>query len=88
MNLLIFITDYIRQVTECGYKFTQSHFFILLLQLTPEDLKLDSHIGPFIKIVKEELDIKKEAFDTFIDGIHDQAVRSGFNDIMYEIFPH
>jgi len=88
MNMITYITDFIRSVFESGYRFTQSHFFILLVQMTPEDLKLENHIGPFIRIVREELDVKKDAFDTFVDGLHDPAVQSGFHDIQHEIFAH
>jgi hypothetical protein len=88
MNQLIYISDFVRQVVESGYKFTQSHFFILLVQMTAEDLKLENHVGPFIRIVREELGVTRDAFDTFVDGLHDQAVRSGFHDIMHEVFPH
>jgi hypothetical protein len=46
--------------------------------MNAEDLKTESHIAPFIRIVKDELKIQKDAFDTFVDGVHDPVIRSGF----------
>jgi len=71
MNLIIFMTDFVRQVIEGGNSFTQSHFFILLVQLSSEDLQ--NNAAPFIRILAQECNpkIDKQAFCTFVDGLLD-----------------
>lgn len=58
--------------------FESQHFFILLMQLTPEDLKTENHLAPFIQILIDQLKIEKDAFVTFVDGLHDEAQRSAY----------
>ena len=72
MNLIIFMTDFVRQVIEGGNAFTQSHFFILLVQMSAEDLQ--NNASPFIRILAQETTpkIEKQAFCTFVDGLLDE----------------
>ena len=44
-NTLKFICEYIKRVNENGYVFTAGHFFILLLELTVDDLR---RIGSYL----------------------------------------
>ena len=55
--MVIFITDYLRQVIENGSKFTAGHFFIMLIQLSAYEVKNNSEA--YVKILVEELQIPR-----------------------------
>ncbi len=57
-NALRFITDYLRQVIENGSRFTNGHFFIMILQLSASEVK--NNAAQFIKILAEELSVPRE----------------------------
>ena len=76
LNMIIYITDYMRTIIESGNQFTQSNFFILMLQLTPDDLKPENRIVQYIRCLTEELDISPEQFSTFIEGLLDVHMKT------------
>ena len=45
---------------ESGIKFQSTHYFIMLMQLTPEDLKTENHLAPFLMIIMQNLQIEKD----------------------------
>ena len=59
-NILIFMTEYLRLVIENGSEFTVGHFFILLLQLTEEEVL--NCISPYLKVLVEELKVPENEY--------------------------
>ena len=57
-NTLKFVTEYIRRVNENGNVFTTGHFFILLLELTVNDI--ENRLGSYLKILVEEFKVPFE----------------------------
>ena len=55
-NLLAYITDFIKQVVENGNTFSKSHYFMLLMNLTPEELQ-EPMIVASIKIITSHLEV-------------------------------
>jgi hypothetical protein len=55
---LKFICEYIKRVNENGNVFTTGHFFILLLELTAEDI--GNRLAPYLKVIVEELKVPHE----------------------------
>ena len=55
-NLLAYITDFIKQVVENGNTFSKSHYFMLLMNLTPEELE-EPVIVASIKIITSHLEV-------------------------------
>lgn len=51
---LFFIMEFMRQVIEGGKHFSSNHFFILMLQLTPEEIKFElvDYLAYLIQILK------------------------------------
>ena len=75
-NMVIYITDFMKTVLESGNIFTSSHFFILLLQMTPDDLKPENRLEMFLPVLIKELTITKVQFKTFIEGILDEQIKA------------
>jgi len=50
----------------------------MLMTLTPDDLKTENLLAPFILIIMEQLKVDKDAFVTFVDGLHDEAQKAAF----------
>jgi hypothetical protein len=65
-----------KTVLESGNIFTSSHFFILLLQMTPDDLKPENRLEMFLPVLIKELTITKVQFKTFIEGILDEQIKA------------
>ena len=82
MNMLNYITDYMRQVMESGQRFGSNHFFILLLQFSPEDLQ--NNAEDFIQILINQLKIKREEFNTFVDGLLDDDLSTAYKKMLEE----
>lgn len=66
----MYVSDYIKQVIESGLDFTINHFFILMLKLTPEEIKISyqTNVG-YIQLLVQALGVKPEDFEKFIRGI-------------------
>jgi hypothetical protein len=71
LNMVVYTTDFMRTVLESGHIFTSSHFFILMLQMTPEDLQPENKLVQFLPVLIKELGITDIQFSTFIDGLLD-----------------
>jgi len=56
-------------VNENGNIFTTGHFFILLLELTAEDIS--NRLAPYLKVLVEELKVPHEQFKKFLEGLLD-----------------
>lgn len=57
-RLLAYITDFIKQVVENGNIFQKSHFFMLLKNLSPEELE-EPMIVQSIKIITSHLEVSE-----------------------------
>lgn len=49
--------------------FTTGHFFILLLELTAEDIQ--NRLSPYLKVLVEELKVPRDQYARFLDGLLD-----------------
>ena len=83
-NTLKFITEYIRRVNENGHVFTTGHFFILLLELTPEDVS--NRLGPYLRIVVEEYHVPFEQYTRFLQGLLDPELRNSFKLLEAQLY--
>ena len=68
-NTLKFICEYIKRVNENGHVFTTGHFFILMLELTAEDI--GNRLAPYLKVLVEELKVSHEQYSRFLEGLLD-----------------
>lgn len=64
-NLLAYITDFIKQVVENGNTFSKSHFFMLLMNLTPDELD-DEMIVQSLKIITSHLEVTEFDYVQFV----------------------
>jgi len=83
-NALRFITDYLRQVIENGSRFTNGHFFIMILQLSASEVK--NNAAQFIKILAEELSVPRDQYQRFISGLKDEKLADAFAKIESDIY--
>lgn len=66
----MYVSDYIKQVIENGNEFTINHFFILMLQLQPEEIQISYETNvEYIQLLVKALGVKPEDFEKFISGI-------------------
>lgn len=83
-NVIRFMTDYLRQVIENGGRFTNGHFFILLLQLSASEVK--NKCSPYVRVLVEEIGIPRDQFQRFISGLKDDKLATAFSFIEDEVF--
>ena len=72
-NLLAYITDFIKQVVENGNTFSKSHYFMLLMNLTPEELQ-EPMIVASIKIITSHLEVTEFDYVQFNQGLKDASL--------------
>ena len=84
MMTLRYITEFIKQVIENGFEFNPNHFFILMLQLQPEQITFA--MAEYLKIIVEAIGVSKPAFDSFMEGLNDEMLRKAFNRILSDLF--
>ena len=83
-NTLKFITEYIRRVNENGHVFTSGHFFILLLELSIEDL--ENRLGKYLRVLIEEFKVPFEQYQRFTQGLLDPQFRNAFKVLEIELY--
>ena len=60
LQLIRFISDFMRQVIENGNVFSKNHFFLMLLHLSPEEVTSSGHL--YCKPVVRMLGVTDEEF--------------------------
>ena len=73
-----------RQVIENGSRFTSGHFFIMLLQFSASEIK--NKAAPFIKILAEQLQVPREQYQRFYQGLKDEKLADSFTMIENDIY--
>lgn len=56
-------------MNENGNVFTTGNFFILLLELTAEDI--GNRLAPYLKVLVEELKVPQDQYKKFLEGLVD-----------------
>lgn len=75
-----------KQVIEHGNDFSHSHFFMLLLHLTPEEVS-EPMIVQTIKIIKDELGISELEYVEFNQGLKDAAQQKAYFGLLSMLYP-
>jgi len=80
-NLLNYMTDFIKQVVENGNEFEKSHYFMLLMNLKPEEIN-EPMIVNALKIFAEELEITEFEYVEFNQSLSkDPPLEKAYFDI-------
>lgn len=74
-----------KQVVENGNDFTQSHFFLLLMNLSPAEVE-EPTIMRSLKIFIEELEISEFEYTKFNYGVKDVNLQKSFETIRKKVF--
>jgi hypothetical protein len=72
-------------VVENGNAFEKSHYFMLLMNLKPEEVHEPSIISA-LKIIAEELEISEFEYVQFNQGLKDAEQQRAYFDIRTKIF--
>ena len=70
-----------KQVIEHGTDFSHSHFFMLLINLTPEEVS-EPMIVQAIKIIKDELGVSELEYVEFNQGLKDAAQQKAYFEML------
>lgn len=84
-NLLAYITDFIKQVVENGNIFSKSHFFMLLMSLSPQEIE-EPLIVASIKIIVSHLEVTEFDYVQFNQGLKDPNLQKAYADVRGKIF--
>ncbi len=78
------MTEYMRQVIESGDTFSSNHFIILLMQLSPSEIRLNlcEYISYLILILK----IDRREFDHFLKGLRDMVLKEVLIEVADNLF--
>jgi hypothetical protein len=70
------VVEYMRAVIENGVRFSNNHYFILLLGLDirPEIMK-------YLKVIHRELGVSNEDFTQFVSGVRDKVLAGRLSDL-------
>lgn len=82
---LKFVLDFIKQVVENGNAFEKSHYFMLLMNLQPDEVEEPSIISA-LKIIAEELEISEFEYVQFNQGLKDSEMQKAYFEIRTKIF--
>lgn len=70
---------------ENGNIFSKSHFFMLLMNLSPEELE-EPMIAASLKIIINHLEVSEFDYVTFNKGLKDPALQKAYLDIHPQLF--
>ena len=74
-----------KQVIENGNTFDKSHYFMLLMNLKPEEIQ-ENMVVQALKIIAEELEITEFEYVQFNQTIKDPALQKAYYDTREKIF--
>lgn len=74
-----------KQVVENGNEFEKSHFFMMLINLTVEELA-EPMITSAIRIIAEELSVSEFDYVQFIQGLKDIQLQKAFFEVRQKVF--
>ena len=72
-------------MVENGNSFEKSHYFMMLMNLKPDEIKEPSIIST-LRIIAEELGISDFEYVQFNKGLKDQELQKAYFDIRTRIF--
>ena len=78
-------SDFIKQVVENGNAFEKSHYFMLLMNLKPNEIE-EPPIISALKIIAEELEISEFEYVQFNQGLKDSDLQKAYFDIRTKLF--
>ena len=84
-KLLNFITDFMKQVVENGSPFEKSHYFLILTQISQEEV-LEPMVLSALRISAEELDVSEFEYVQFVHGVKDTQLQKIYLEARPKIF--